>query len=60
MHDDANDQIKKGEYYMNMNDDTKSDLFDDSIVEFENSLELSLKKFSVLKRKIMEFTEFMA
>ena len=44
---------------MNMNSDQKDDLFDQAIVEFEKSLQLALKKFSVMKKKVGDIKDTM-
>lgn len=44
---------------MNMNQDAKDDLYDQAIVEFEKSLQLALKKFSVMKKKVGEIQDIM-
>ena len=39
---------------MSMNSDEKDNLFDQAIVEFEKSLQLAVKKFNVMKKKVGE------
>lgn len=59
LHDQASDYISKGDTYMNMSPEDKDNLFDEAIVEFEKSLQLALKKFSVMKTKVTEIQDMM-
>ena len=60
LHNDAEDYIKKGDYYMQMSGEQKDELFEESIVEFEKSLQLALKKLSIMKTKVTEMTDIMS
>ena len=59
LHRDAEDYIKQGDYYMDMSQDQKDDLFDEAIVEFEKSLQLALKKLSIMRTKVTEMSDIM-
>lgn len=59
LHNDAEDYIKTGDYYMGMTDKEKDDLFDEAIVEFEKSLQLALKKLSIMRTKVTEMSDIM-
>jgi len=52
LHGDAEEYIKKGDYYMQMSGEQKDELFDESIVEFEKSLQMALKKLSIMRTKV--------
>ena len=59
LHDDAEDYISKGDYYMNMSPQQKDELFEEAIVEFEKSLQLALKKLSIMRTKVTEMSDIM-
>lgn len=44
---------------MDMSQDQKDDLFDEAIVEFEKSLQLALKKLSIMRTKVTEMSDIM-
>ena len=59
LHDRANDYIAMGDHYARMSPEDKDNLFEEATVEFEKSLQLALKKFSVMKTKVTEIQNIM-
>ena len=43
---------------MNMNEDAKDNLFDESVAEFKKSVDLVSKKFKLLEKKVLEMEQF--
>ena len=50
----AHDYIESGKKYTDMDENAKSDLFDESVAEFHKSVELVHKKFKLLERKVKD------
>lgn len=44
---------------MNMNEQEKSNLYEEASMEFEKSIALALKKFGVMKTKVADITDLM-
>lgn len=59
LHNEAEENIKDGDYYMQMSEEQKNDLFDEAIVEFEKSLQIALKKLSIMKTKVRDMSSIM-
>lgn len=52
LHKQATDHIAENDKYIDMRQEDKDDLFEDSVAEFEKSINLMSKKFGVLDRKM--------
>ena len=42
-----------------MSEEDKNEVFDEAIVEFEKSLQIALKKLSIMKTKVKDMSEIM-
>ena len=42
-----------------MSEEDKNEIFDEAIVEFEKSLQIALKKLSIMKTKVKDMSEIM-